>query len=167
MASDQEIKDLFWKELKASPFLMLGIEGERGGATQPMTAYFEEEGPQLWFFTANDHDIVRALDAPGENGGDRAVAAYSSKGHDLFASLRGRLTLDNDPATVERLWNPVVEQWYKGGKSDPKLALLRLDVEDAKLWKSDLGGFIRPAINKLFGRKPESGEEEKVAEVTL
>lgn len=162
MASDEEIKDLFWKELKASPFLMLGIEGERGGATQPMTAQFEEEGPQLWFFTANDHDLTRALDQ-----GDRAVAAFSSKGHDIFASLRGRLSIDNDPATIDRLWNPVVSQWYEGGKSDPKLALLRLDVEDAKLWKSDIAGFIRPAINKLFGRKPESGEEEKVAEVSL
>ena len=52
-------------------------------------------------------------------------------------------------------------------QSDPKLALLRLDVEDTKLWKSDLGGFLRPAINKLLGRKPESGQHEKVAEVSL
>jgi hypothetical protein len=45
--------------------------------------------------------------------------------------------------------------------------LLRLDVDDAKIWKSDLGGFIRLALNKLFGRKPESGAREKVAEVNL
>ena len=162
MASDEEIKEIFWKELKASPFLMLGIDGERGAATQPMTAQIDEEESPLWFFTANDHDLVRALDS-----GDRAIAAYASKGHDIFASLRGRLSLDNDPAVIERLWNPVVSQWYEGGKSDPKLALLRLDVEDAKIWKSDIGGFIKPAINKLFGRKPESDEHEKIAEVTL
>lgn len=162
MASDQEIKQLFWKELKASPFLMLGIDGERGAATQPMTAQFDEEESPLWFFTANDHDLVRALD-----GSDRAIAAFASKGHDIFASLRGRLSIDNDPATIDRLWNAVVAQWYEGGRSDPKLILLRLDVEDAKIWKSDLGGFLRPAINKLFGRKPEAGQDEKVAEVSL
>ena len=162
MASDAEIKELFWKELKASPFLMLGIEGERGGATQPMTAMFDEEESPLWFFPAEDHDLDRALGA-----GDRGVSAFASKGHDIFASLRGRLSVANDPAAIDRLWNPIVAQWYEGGKSDPKLALLRLDVEDAKIWKSDIGGFIRPAINKLFGRKPESGEEEKVAEVSL
>ena len=162
MASDEDIKQLFWKELKDSPFLMLGLESERGGATQPMTAQFDEEESPLWFFTANDHDLVRALDQ-----GDRAIAAYSSKGHDIFASLRGRLSLHNDPATIDRLWNPVAAQWYEGGKSDPKLALLRFDVEDAKIWKSDLGGFLRPAINKLFGRKPETGMDEKVAEVSL
>jgi general stress protein 26 len=141
---------------------MLGIDGERGAATQPMTAQIDEEESPLWFFTANDHDLVRALD-----NGDRAIAAFASKGHDIFASLRGRLSLDNNPATIDRLWNPVVSQWYEGGKSDPKLALLRLDVDDAKIWKSDLGGFIKPAINKLFGRKPESDQHEKVAQVSI
>ena len=162
MTTDADIEREFWDELKKSPFLMLGIEGERGGATQPMTAQFEGESAPLWFFTAKDHDLVRAL-----GGSDRAIAAYASKGHDIFASLRGRLSLDNDPATIDRLWNAVASQWYEGGKSDPKLALLRLDVEDAKIWKSDLKGFIRPALNKLLGRKPESGMGEKVAEVSL
>ena len=162
MADDANIEREFWKALNDSPVLMLGIDGERGAATQPMTAFYDEETAPFWFFTANDHDLVRALDK-----GDRAIAAFASKGHDMFASLRGRLSQDNDPATIDRLWNPVVSQWYEGGKADPKLALLRLDVDDAKLWKSDLGGFIRPAINKLLGRKPESGEHEKVAEVTL
>jgi general stress protein 26 len=162
MPTDAEIERLFWKELKTSPFLMLGIDGERGAGTQPMTAYYDDERAPFWFFTANDHDLVKALDQ-----GDRAIAAFASRGHDMFASIRGTLSIDNDPATIDRLWNPVVAQWYEGGKADPKLILLRLDVEDAKLWQSDLGGFIRPAINKLLGRKPESGGHEKVAEVSL
>jgi general stress protein 26 len=162
MADDADIEREFWKALKDGPVLMLGIDGERGAATQPMTAFYDDGSAPFWFFTANDHDLVRSLDR-----GDRAIAAFAAKGHDMFASLRGRLSQDNDQAVIDRLWNPVVSQWYEGGKADPKLALLRLDVDDAKLWKSDLGGFVRPAINKLLGRKPESGEHEKVAEVTL
>jgi general stress protein 26 len=162
MADDADIGREFWTALKDSPVRMLGIDGERGAATQPMTAFYDDGSAPFWFFTANDHDLVRSLDR-----GDRAIAAFAAKGHDMFASLRGRLSQDNDQAVIDRLWNPVVSQWYEGGKADPKLALLRLDVDDAKLWKSDLGGFVRPAINKLLGRKPESGEHEKVAEVTL
>jgi general stress protein 26 len=164
VADDREIEEKFWSELEDSPFVMLGLEGERDGATQPMTAQFEDqdrEGGRLWFFTAHDHDLARAL---GQSA--RAIAAYSAKGHGLFASLRGTLTADNDPATIERLWNPVVAQWYEG-KDDPKLQLLRLDVDDAKIWLSDVEGFLKPALNKLLGRKPESGQHEKVAEVTL
>jgi general stress protein 26 len=164
MADDREIEEKFWSELKSSPFVMLGVEGTRDGATQPMTANFDDEDRSagvLWFFTANDHDFTKAM---GQS--NRAIAAYSGKGHDLFASLRGTLAIDNDRATIDRLWNPVVAEWYEG-KDDPKLALVRFDVEDAKIWLSDAEGFLKPVLNKLLGRKPESGMEEKVAEVSL
>ena len=163
MADDHEIEDEFWSELKNSPFLMLGIEGARDGATQPMTAQFEDQdraAGMVWIFTAKDHDLTRAI---GQS--NRAIGSYSAKGHDLFASIRGSLEIINDRATLDRLWNPVVAQWYEG-KDDPKLALLRFNFADVKIWISDIGGFLRPAINKLFDRKPEAGIDEKVAEVS-
>lgn len=164
MADDREIEDKFWKALKDSPFMMLGIEGARDGATQPMTAQFEDEDRDagvLWIFTANDHDFTRSM---GQS--NRGIAAFSAKGHELFASLRGTLQIVNDPGTIDRLWNPIVAEWYEG-KDDPKLALVRFDVEDAKIWLSDVEGFLKPALNKLLGRKPEAGMKEKVAEVEL
>lgn len=163
MAEDREIEDKFWSELKHSPFVMLGVEGARDGATQPMAAQFEDrdrDASRLWFFTANDHEFTKAL---GHSG--RGMAAFASKGHDVFASVRGKLSIDNDQAEIDRLWNPIVAEWYEG-KSDPKLALVRFDIEDVKIWKSDVEGFLKPAINKLFGRKPEAGMEEKVAEIS-
>jgi general stress protein 26 len=164
MADDREIEDKLWSELKNSPFIMLGVQGTRDGATQPMTVQFEDQDRDagvLWIFTANDHDLTRAL---GQS--NRAIASYSAKGHGLFASLRGTLTVHNDRAAIDRLWNPIVAEWYEG-KDDPKLALVRFDVEDAKIWKSDAEGFLKPVINKLMGRKPEAGMKEKVAEVSL
>jgi general stress protein 26 len=164
MADDREIEEKFWDALKDSPFIMLGVEGARDGATQPMTALFEDsdrDAGLLWIFTAKDHDLTRAM---GET--NRAMASYAAKGHGLFASLRGTLQIVNDPATIERLWNPFVAQYYEG-KDDPKLALVRFDVEDAKIWLSDAEGFFKPAFNKLFGREPETGMKDKVAEVTL
>jgi general stress protein 26 len=164
MADDGEIEEKFWNALKDSPFIMLGIEGARDGATQPMTTIFEDQDRDagvLWIFTANDHDLTRAM---GQS--DRAIASYSAKGHDLFASLRGRLQIHNDRATIDRLWNPIVAEWYEG-KDDPKLALIRFDIENAKIWLSDVEGFLKPLLNKLLGGKPEAGMKEKVAEVTL
>jgi general stress protein 26 len=163
MADDREIEVQFWGALEDSPFVMLGLDHARGSAMQPMTARFEDrdrESGLVWFFTANDHDLVRAM---GQD--NRAVASFAAKGHDVFASLRGRLLIDNDRATLDRLWNGIVAEWYEG-KDDPKLALLRFEIDDAKIWLSDLGGFLKPAINKLFGRKPEAGMKEKVAEVS-
>ena len=164
MADEQDITEEFWKALKHSPFIMLGVEGERDGATQPMTVNFEDQDREagvLWIFTAKDHDLTRAIAQS-----NRAIGSYSAKGHDIFASLRGTLRIDNDPATIDRLWSPIVAEWYEG-KDDPKMALVRFDVDNAKIWKSDVEGFLKPAFNKLFGRKPEAGMKEKVAEVSL
>jgi general stress protein 26 len=164
MADDRELEEKFWSELKSSPFVMLGVEGTRDGATQPMTASFEDQDRDsgtVWFFTAKDHDLTRTIGLS-----NRAIAAFASKGHDLFASLRGTLQIDNDRSTIDRLWSPIVAEWYEG-KDDPKMALVRFDIEDAKIWKSDVEGFLKPAFNKLFGRKPEAGVKEKVAEVSF
>ena len=164
MADDREIEEQFWGALEDSPFVMLGLDQARGSAMQPMTARFDDEdrdGGRLYFFTAKDHDLTKAL---GQD--NRAIASFAGKGHDVFASLRGRLVLDNDPATIDRLWNAIVSEWYEG-KEDPKLALLRFDLDDAKIWQSDIGGFLKPAFNKLFGRKPEAGMKDKVAEVSF
>jgi general stress protein 26 len=164
MAEDREIEDKLWSALKDSRVVMLGIDGARDGATQPMTAIFKDQDRDsgvLWFFTAKDHDFTRAM---GQS--SRGFGAFSAKGHDLFASLRGTLALTTDSTVVDRLWNPIVAQWYEG-KDDPKLVLVRFEIEDAKVWLSDVQGFLKPALNKLFGRKPEAGMNEKVAELTL
>ena len=164
MADNQEILEQFWGALEDSPFVMLGLDQARGSAMQPMTAQFEDQDRDngcVWFFTAKDHDLTRAL---GQD--NRAIASFASKGHDLFASVRGRLVLDNGRPEIDRLWNPVVAEWYEG-KDDPKMALLRFELDDAKIWQSDIGGFLKPAFNKLFGRKPEAGMKEKVAEVSF
>ena len=164
MADDREIEEKFWEALKDSPFIMVGVEGTRDGATQPMTVQFEDQDRDqgvLWIFTARDHDLTRAM---GQS--YRAIGAFSDKGHDLFASLRGTLEIVNNRATIDRLWNPFVAQWYEG-KEDPKLALVRFEVEDAKIWLSTVQGFLKPALNKLLGRKPEAGAKQDVAEVTL
>jgi general stress protein 26 len=164
MADDREIEDKFWSELKGSPFIMLGVEGTRDGATQPMTVNFEDQDRDaglLWIFTAKDHDLTKAM---GQS--NRAIGSYSARGHGLFASLRGTLDIVNDRATIDRLWSPMVAEWYEG-KEDPKMALVRFDVDDAKIWQSSVSGFLKPAFNKLLGRKPEAGMKEHVAEVSL
>lgn len=164
MADDSKIEEKFWEALKDSPFLMLGVQGARDGATQPMTAQFEDQDREagvVWIFTANDHDLTRAIGRSSAG-----MASYVAKGHDLFASLRGTLEIVDDRATVDRLWNPFVAEWYEG-KDDPKLALLRFDLEDAKVWLSTAEGFLKPVVNKLLGRKPDAGAKENVAELSL
>ena len=160
MPDDAQIEARFWKDLKASPFVMLGLDGARDGHTQPMTAQFEGESGPLWFFTTKDNGLVAALSQS-----HRAIATYTGKGHDLFASINGTLSVDTDRANVDRLWNSHVEAWFEGGKSDPKLTLLRLDTEKAELWLG--GSSIGAAITRLFGKDPKESYKDNQATVAL
>ena len=118
MATPQEIETRFWKALASDRTMMLGLDGVEDGHARPMTAQFEGDGGPIWFFTARDNGIVQALPR-----GDRAIATFADKGHDLFATVHGRLSVDNDRAVIDRLWNRFVAAWYEGGKDDPKLTL--------------------------------------------
>lgn len=160
MPSDAEIETSFWKELKSSPFVMLGLAGARDGHTQPMTAQFEDDHGPIWFFTSKDNSLVAAM-----NQSHRAIATFASKGHDMFTSIHGDLVPDNDSATIDRLWNPHVAAWFEGGRDDPKLQLLRLDTERAELWKG--GSSIGAAVLRLLGRDPKTDYKDNIAKVSL
>ena len=160
MSNPQELEKKFWKALKSDRTLMLGLDGVEDGHSRPMTAQAEDDRSPLWFFTSTDNAMVKKL---GQ--GHRAIAAFSSKDHELFASIKGNLSLDTDPAVVERLWNPFVAAWFEGGKDDPKLQLLRLDTERAQIWLN--GSSLLAGVKMLLGVDPKQDYKDKVAEVSL
>ena len=160
MTDPRELEEKFWKALESDRTLMLGLDGQEDGHARPMTALAEERRSPIWFFTAADNALVQQL---GEGSG-RAIAGFASKGHDLFASIRGSLRVDTDRTVVERLWNPFVGAWYEG-KDDPKLRLLRLDAEDAEVW-ADASSLLA-GVKMLFGSDPEKDFQDKVGQVNL
>lgn len=160
MPTPEELESKFWKALESDRTMMLGLDGVEDGHTRPMTAQTEGPAGPIWFFAGRDNALVQAL---AEN--DRAIATFASKGHDLFATVHGTLSLDTDRSTIERLWNPFVAAWYEGGKDDPNLALLRLDAEEAEIWEN--GSSLVAGLKMLLGRDPKKDYKDKVATVQL
>jgi general stress protein 26 len=160
MPTPREFEDKFWSALKSDRTMMLGLDGVEDGHARPMTAQVEGEKGRIWFFTGRDHALVQQLEL-----GDRAIATFASKGHDLFATLHGTLSLDTDRAVIDRLWNRFVAAWYEGGKDDPKLALLRLDAERAEIWLDEHN--LVAGVKMLLGIDPKEDYKDKVAKVRL
>lgn len=156
MPTPQELEKELWEGLESDRTVMLGLAGENH--LKPMTAQVEEG--RLWFFTARDTELVGTLGDSAE-----AVVAYAAKGHGLFATIHGTLTLDNDPKAIDRLWNPFVAAWFEGGKSDPNLALLRFDPDEAEIWENDNSIFA--GIKTMLGVDPKKDYRDKVARVRL
>jgi general stress protein 26 len=160
MPTPTEMKEKFWKAVKSDRTMMLGLAGVDDAHTRPMTAMLDgDEGP-IWFFTSTDTLLVQQIKTDS-----RATATFVDKGHNLFASVQGRLVRDTNPAMVEKLWNPFIAAWFEGGKTDPKLALLRFDAEDAEIWYD--ASNLLSAIKMLVGIDPKQSYKDNVAEVQL
>lgn len=164
MSADTEAKleSRLWKTLKSDRTVMLALVDVEEGHSQPMTAQLlhedDERGP-IWFFTSKDTDWLKKLPVH-----QRAVFHFSSKGHDLFASVHGELAIDNNRSVIEKLWNPFVAAWFEG-KDDPNLQLIRLDPEHAQIWLNENN--IWAVVKLLAGRDPKKDSGDKVAEVEL
>ncbi len=159
MSDPKELESKFWKHLESDRTVMLGIDGAEDGHSRPMTAMVEEDRGPIWFFTGKPNAVVENLQK-----GHRAIAAFSSKGHDLFASIHGRLSVSNDREVIDRLWNPFIAAWFEG-KNDPKLVLLRFDPEHAQVWLNESS--LLAGVKLLFGADPKEHYDDKVGDVDL
>jgi general stress protein 26 len=160
MSTPQQLKEKFWKAVGSDRTVMLGLEGVSEGYPRPMTAQLDGEQGPMWFFTSKENALAQLLTAER-----RALATFASKDHDLFATVHGRLTVDNDRARVDKLWNRFVAAWFPQGKDDPKLLLLRFDAEHAEIW-SDASSVVA-GIKMLLGVDPKKDYRDKAGDVPL
>lgn len=158
MSNPNELEAKFWKSLSSDRVMMIGTK-ETATHLIPMTAQIERDSAPIWFFSSTDTELVKELTEERA-----AIGTYAAKGHELFATIRGMLRVDNDPAVIERLWNKWIAAWYPGGRNDPKLALLRFDPTDAHIWLAETG--LIAGVKLLFGVDPKkkfAGNEASVS----
>ena len=124
------LREAFWRALADSPFVMLQLDADADSAA-PMTASLDEDADHaIWFFTARDNRFARL---------GSATATFAAKGHELFARFHGVLSEETDRARLDKQWSNFVEAWVPGGKDDPNLLFLRLNLGDAAIWSGELG----------------------------
>jgi general stress protein 26 len=160
MSKSEDLESKFWKALESDKTVMLGIDGAEDGHTRPMTAQVPEHKAPIWFFATRDDALVQKIRVES-----RAVATFASKGHDIFATLQGTLSIDTSRESVDRLWTRSVAAWYPLGKEDPTLVLLKFDAQRAEIWRHESSVFA--GVKLLFGSEPRKERANDVAEIRL
>lgn len=145
----EELKNKFWHALADSPFVFLE-RNDAPDAAVVMTAQLDKNADHsIWFFSHKDSDLAKM---------GRAVATFAGKGHEIFARIEGTLTEELSRERLEQHWSNTVEAWYKGGKDDPNLLMLRMDLGEAEIWSTKLGA-LTAAKMKLGMDVREEGAE--------
>lgn len=120
-----ELKTKFWHAMEGSAFVMLQLDADPDTAA-PMTAQLDRDADSaIWFFTSRQNRFAEM---------GPATATFSSRGHDLFARFHGQLVVETSRARLDKQWSNFVEAWFPGGKDDPNLLMLRMDLGEATIW---------------------------------
>lgn len=156
MSDTDELKTKFWTALADSPFLFLQLDSDPHTAV-PMTAQLDKNADSaIWFYTSRDHTFAR---------GGAATATFAGKDHAMFTRFSGVLRPEPSRERLEQHWSKAIEAWFPGGKDDPELLMLRMDLGRAEIWNSDMGFFDNAKMLLGFDTREEAREEH--AETTL
>ena len=86
MPDKKEFEQKFWKSIRSDMTAMIGIDGVRA---RPMTAQFDGDNREIYFFTSRDTELPENLKRA-----KKATLTYASKGHDLFATVHFGVGVD-------------------------------------------------------------------------
>lgn len=155
-----EAKAAIYELLEKSHAVMLGAEGA-GEFMQPMAPQFDSDSPtnsgkrDIWFFTKSDTDLAKASVTPV-----RSSMCLMGGESGTYACISGILSVDYNEEIIEKFWSPIVGAWFDGGKTDPKLTMLRFNPHKASVWVNESSaakfGFEIAKAN-LFNVAPDLG----------
>lgn len=98
-------------------------------AARPMATQEVDEEGNLWFMS--DKDSVKNLQIEND---DQVQLFYSHTGSYEYLSIFGHAEIIHDRKKIEELWTQMAKTWFKEGKDDPKISLIKVIPEDAYYW---------------------------------
>ena len=103
-----------------------------GSTARPMAAQEVDDEGNLWFFSGLDSDKNREIKQ------DKHVQLFFSdpnKSSYLVVNGEAQEVIDHDK--FEKYWSPLVKIWFKEGKDDPNLSLIKVVPQSSYYWDVD------------------------------
>lgn len=130
--------------------------------SRPMaTLKIDEAERALWFFTAID--APKSDEIAEEH---QVCVTYASPQKQSYVSISGRAQIIRDLDKARELWTPMAKLWFPAGVEDPRLGLLRVQMDEAEYWDSpsskvvQLFGMAKGALMRTG--MPDLGENVKL-----
>ena len=96
---------------------------------RPMATQEVDDEGNIWFMS--DRNSNKHADIKHD---DRVQLFYSQTGNYEYLSVFGRAELIDDRDKIEELWTSMAKTWFKEGKDDPNIQLIKVIPEDAYYW---------------------------------
>ncbi len=128
-----------------------------GSTARPMSAQKVCDQGNLWFFSDINSDKNREIKE------DKHVQLFfSHPGKSSYLVVNGEAEIIIDKKKTEELWTPLVKTWFKEGKDDPNISIIKVRPTTAHYWDTDgnrMINFLKMVASAATGKTLVTGKE--------
>jgi len=108
------------------------LKTDDGATCRPMSRQEVDEEGSIWFFSEINSDKNIAIQK------DNAVQLFfSHPGKQSYLVVNGLAEIILDRVKIEALWTPIAKIWFKDGKKDPAISLIKVNPLSAYYWDTE------------------------------
>ncbi len=108
------------------------LKTDDGSTCRPMSAIKVCDQGNIWFFSEKNSDKNKAIES------DKIVQLYfSHPAKSSFLVVNGEAEIIFDKKKIEELWTPLAKTWFKEGKDDPNISIIKVTPTTAYYWDTD------------------------------
>ena len=108
------------------------LKTDDGASCCPMSAIKVCDQGNIWFFSEKSSDKNKAISK------DKKVQLFfSHPGKGSYLVVNGAAEIIVDKTTIDELWTPAAKIWFKEGKEDPNISVIKVKPTSAYYWDTD------------------------------
>lgn len=151
----EKLKDLV-EDIKICLFCT-NLQTDNGSTARPMAAQAVDDEGNLWFFSGLDSDKNREIKQ------DKHVQLFfSNPSKSSYLVVNGEAHEVIDPEKFEKYWSPLVKTWFKDGKNDANLSMIKVVPHTNYYWDVDgsrMINFLKMIASVATGSNLVSAEQ--------
>ena len=133
------------------------LKTDNGSTCRPMGAQKVCEQGNIWFFSEVNSDKNREIKQ------DKHVQLFfSHPGKSSYLVVNGEAEVIIDKNKTDELWIPFTKIWFKEGKDDPNISIIKVKPSTAYFWDTDgnkMINFFKMIASVVTGTNLVSGME--------
>lgn len=133
------------------------LKTDDGATCRPMSTQKVDENGDIWFFSAKDSDKNRDI-----RNDSKVQLFYAHPVKSSYMVVTGTATISTDRQKIDALWSPLVKAWFKEGKDDPNISLIKVSDINAYYWDtkgSRMINFFKMVASAATGKTLLDAEE--------
>ncbi len=133
------------------------LKTDDGANCRPMTAMKVCDQGNIWFFSEKNSGINKAIAS------DKNVQLFfSHPAKNSYLVVNGASEIILNKTKIEELWTPIAKIWFKEGKDDPTISIIKVTPTTAYYWDKDgnkMINFLKMVASLVTGTNLVEGNQ--------